>query len=67
MIKVDRCKDDPSMMQIDLVSDAETISQEYVGLTLKLMEQYPMILDRAQWYLEDIAALKKIKKEAEND
>ena len=63
MIKVDRCKDDPSMMQIDLVSDAETIAQEYVGLTLKLMEQYPIILDRAQWYLEDVHSLRIMREE----
>ena len=63
MIHVERVKDNPGLMQIDLVSDAETIAQEYVGLTLKLLDEYPMILNRAQWYLEDINKLRSIKDE----
>ena len=59
MIHVERVKDNPGLMQIDLVSDAETIAQEYVGLTLKLLDEYPIILNRAQWYLEDIEALRR--------
>lgn len=63
MIHIERCKDDPALMQIDLQADAETIAQEYVALTLKLLENYPRILDRAQWYLEDINALRRLKDE----
>ena len=58
MIHVERVKDNPGLMQISLVSDAETIAQEYVGLTLKLLDESPMILNRAQWYLEDIGKLR---------
>ena len=52
MIKIYRNEDDPTTMTIDLHGDAETIAQEYVALTLHLNDKYPMILKRAQWYLE---------------
>ena len=64
MIKIHRNEDDPTTMTIDLKGDAETIAQEYVALTLQLNDKYPMILKRAQWYLEDI---KDLRKEVEND
>lgn len=64
MIKIHRNEDDPTTMTIDLHGDAETIAQEYVALTLQLNDKYPMILNRAQWYLEDI---KDLRKEVEND
>ena len=55
MIKIHRNEDDPTTM---------TIAQEYVALTLQLNDKYPMILNRAQWYLEDI---KDLRKEVDND
>ena len=64
MIKIYRNEDDPTTMTIDLHGDAETIAQEYVALTLQLNDKYPMILNRAQWYLEDI---KDLRKEVDND
>ena len=51
MIKVERDPLDHAFMRIDLNGNAEQIAQEYVGLTIKLLDEYPMILDRAQWYL----------------
>lgn len=64
MINIFRNEDDPTTMTIDLHGDAETIAQEYVALTLQLNDKYPMILSRAQWYLEDI---KDLRKEVDND
>lgn len=51
-------------MDISLNGSAEEIAQEYVALTLKLNDTYPIILDRAQWYLDDIA---KLRKEVNNE
>ena len=59
MIKIHRNEDDPTTMTIDLNGDAETIAQEYVALTLRLNDSFPYVLDRAQWYLEDIKDLRK--------
>lgn len=64
MIKIHRNEDDPTTMTVDLHGDAETIAQEYVALTLQLNDRYPYVLDRAQWYLEDI---KDLRKEVDND
>ena len=64
MIKIFRNEDDPTTMTIDLHGDAETIAQEYVALTLQLNDKYPMVLNRAECYLEDI---KDLRKEVEND
>ena len=46
-------------MTITLNGNAEDIAQEYVALTLKLNDEYPAVLDRAQWYLDDIMELRK--------
>ena len=59
MITVEKNIDDPSTMTVTINGNAEQIAQEYVALTLKLHDTYPIILDRAQWYLEDIIALRK--------
>ena len=64
MIYIVRNEDDPSTMTVTLEGDGETVAQEYVALTLKLHDLYPVVLDRAQWYLEDIA---KLRKEVNND
>lgn len=64
MIKVVKNDDGSNTMTIDLYGNAEEIAQEYVSLTLKIHESYPAILDRAQWYLEDIL---KLRKEVDND
>ena len=64
MIKIFRNEDDPTTMTVDFHGDAETIAQEYVALTLQLNDKYPMILKRAQWYLEDI---KDLRSEVDND
>lgn len=63
MIKVERDPLDHAFMRIDLNGNAEQIAQEYVGLTIKLMDEYPMILDRAQWYLEDVHSLRIMREE----
>lgn len=64
MIKITKNTDGSGTMTIDLRGNAEEIAQEYVALILKLHDTYPIILDRAQWYLEDILELRK---EVEND
>ena len=64
MIKIIKNKDGSGTMTIDLRGNAEEIAQEYVALTLKLHDNCPIILDRAQWYLEDILELRK---EVDND
>ena len=50
-------------MKIDLHGNAEQIAQEYVALTLKLLDNYPVILDRAQWYLEDVHSLRIMRED----
>ena len=57
MILVEKNNDGSNTMSITLNGNAEEIAQEYVALTLKLNDNYPIILDRAQWYLEDIRHL----------
>lgn len=59
MIHIEKNKDDSCTMSITLMGNAEDVAQEYVALTLKLNEEYPVVLDRANWYLEDIQALRK--------
>ena len=63
MIHIERDPLDHAFMKIDLKGNAEEIAQEYVGLTVKLLDDYPMILDRAQWYLEDVHALRIMREE----
>ena len=64
MIHIEKNKDDSCTMTITLLGNGEEVAQEYVALTLKLNDEYPAILDRANWYLEDIQALRK---EVRND
>ena len=59
MIIIKKNVEDPSTMSITLNGNAEDIAQEYVALTLKLNDEYPAVLDRAQWYLDDIMELRK--------
>ena len=59
MIIIKKNVEDPSTMSITINGNAEEIAQEYVALTLKLNDEYPMILSRAQWYLDDILELRK--------
>ena len=63
MIQVRRDPEDVCMMRIDLQGSAEQIAQEYVGLTLKLNDELPYILKRAQWYLEDMHSLRIMREE----
>lgn len=64
MIYIQKNEDDSNTMTITLSGNAEEIAQEYVALTLKLHDTYPVVLDRANWYLEDII---KLRKEVEHD
>lgn len=64
MIYIQKNEDDSNTMTITLSGNAEEVAQEYVALTLKLHDTYPVVLDRANWYLEDII---KLRKEVEND
>ena len=63
MIHVEKNNDNSNTMTITLNGNAEEVAQEYVALTLKLNDNYPIVLDRAQWYLEDINALRRLKDE----
>ena len=64
MIEVHKNEPYDGTMTISLYGNAEEVAQEYVALTLKLHDEYPVVLDRAQWYLEDVLA---IRKEIQND
>ena len=63
MIHIEKNRDGSNTMTITLNGNAEEVAQEYVALTLKLNDEYPMVLKRAQWYLEDIDTLRRIKDE----
>ena len=64
MIYIQKNEDDSNTMTVTISGNAEEVAQEYVALTLKLHDTYPAVLDRANWYLEDII---KLRKEVEND
>lgn len=64
MILVTKNKDNSNTMTITINGSAEEVAQEYVAITLKLNDEFPAVLNRANWYLEDINALRK---EVEND
>lgn len=64
MIYIQKNEDDSNTMTITLSGNAEEVAQEYVALTLKLQGTYPAVLDRANWYLDDII---KLRKELDND
>lgn len=64
MIYIQKNEDDSNTMTITLSGNAEKVAQEYVALTLKLHDTYPVVLDIANWYLEDII---KLRKEVEHD
>ena len=64
MIVATKNKDDSNTMTITLQGSAEEVAQEYVAITLKLNDEYPAVLNRANWYLEEINVLRK---EVEND
>ena len=59
MILVQKNNDNSNTMTITLNGNAEEVAQEYVAITLKLHDEYPVVLDRANWYLEDIIKLRK--------
>ena len=63
MIHVVQDPKDKCFMRIDLEGNAEQIAQEYVGLTLKLNDEFPYILKRAQWFLEDVESLRIMREE----
>lgn len=59
MILVQKNNDRSNTMTITLNGNAEEVAQEYVAITLKLHDEFPIVLDRANWYLEDILKLRK--------
>lgn len=59
MILVQKNNDKSNTMTITINGNAEEVAQEYVAITLKLHDEYPVVLDRANWYLEDIIKLRK--------
>lgn len=64
MIYIQKNEDDSNTMTITLSGNAEEVAQEYVALTLKLHDAYPIVMGRANWYLEEII---KLRKEVEDD
>ena len=66
MIKVEQNSKDHTLMDIVLKGNGEQVAQEYVALTMKLADEFPVVLERAQWYLEDIQAIRKIMREEGN-
>ena len=66
MIKVEQNSKDHTLMDIVLKGNGEQMAQEYVALTMKLADELPVVLERAQWYLEDIQAIRKIMREEGN-
>lgn len=59
MILIHKNNDGSNTMTITLNGNAEEVAQEYVALTLKLHDDYPIVLDCAQWYLDEILELRK--------
>lgn len=59
MILVQKNNDNSNTMTLTINGNAEEVAQEYVAITLKLRDEYPAILDRANWYLEYIIKLRK--------
>ena len=59
MIVIKKNQDGSNTMTITLNGNAEEVAQEYVALTLKLHDEYPVLLDRAQWYLDDILEIRR--------
>ena len=59
MIHVQKNNDNSNTMTITVNGNAEEVAQEYVAITLKLHDKCPEVLDRANWYLEDIIKLRK--------
>lgn len=59
MILIQKNNDRSNTMTITLNGNAEELAQEYVALTLKLHDEFPVVLDRANWYLEHILKLRK--------
>lgn len=59
MILVQKNNDNSNTMTITINGNAEEVAQEYVAITLKLHDEYPVVLDRANWYLEGIIKLRK--------
>lgn len=59
MIVIQKNQDNSNTMTITLNGNAEEVAQEYVALTLKLHDEYPVVLDRAQWYLDDILKVRR--------
>lgn len=51
--------DDDVDCTVTIKGNAEEIAQEYVALTLRLHDAYPVILDRAKWYFDDILELRR--------
>ena len=62
MILTKKNNDIDNSFTVSLRGNAEEIACEYVAITLKLRDEYPAILDRAQFYMEHI-----IEEERGND
>lgn len=56
MITIKRNEDIKNTMDISIVGNAEDVAKEYAALTLKLMQSYGPIWDRAMTYVERVMA-----------
>ena len=56
MIRIKRNEDNKDTMDISIVGNAEDVAAEYAALTLKLMQEYRPVWDRAMDYVERVMA-----------
>ena len=56
MIRIKRNEDNKDTMVISIVGNAEDVAAEYAALTLKLMQEYRPVWDRAMDYVERVMA-----------
>ena len=56
MIRIKRNEDNKDTMDISIVGNAEDVAAEYAALTLKLMQEYRPVWNRAMDYVERVMA-----------
>lgn len=56
MIRIERDNDSKNTMNVSIVGNAEDVAAEYAALTLKLMQEYRPVWDRAMDYVERVMA-----------
>lgn len=54
MIRIERDNDSKNTMNVSIVGNAEDVAVEYAALTLKLMQEYGPVWDRAMDYVDRV-------------